>query len=224
MLEAYSTGEFTVTACCEATELALREGALGAGLEDRPVWREAFRRAGLEVRAVWDEDPGMLADYGLELEPIEQAEAFRFVDLHHRHLDPPVGWRWGHALRGQRGIVGVAIVGNPTGRWRHPEELVEVTRCAVRELHPKGLTWNACSMLYGAAAREAKRRGYQRIITYTRQDEQGASLRASGFTVTGKVRARHWGCASRPRAEGELIPKLRWERQLAPRREPCLTS
>ena len=42
-------------------------------------------------------------------------------------------------------------------------------------------TPNACSFLYGNAARIARLMGFRRIITYTLDNESGASLRAVGW-------------------------------------------
>jgi hypothetical protein len=44
------------------------------------------------------------------------------------------------------------------------------------DLNPM-LRWNCGAMLYAQSAREAERRGFNRIITDTRVDEDGASLR-----------------------------------------------
>ena len=47
-------------------------------------------------------------------------------------------------------------------------------------------TKNACSFLYGKAARAAFALGYRRIGTYTLPDEGGASLRAAGWKLIGE--------------------------------------
>ncbi len=51
---------------------------------------------------------------------------------------------------------------------------------------------NVCSFLYGAAARAAAAMGYNRIITYTLDSENGASLRASGWICQGKAGGLRW--------------------------------
>ena len=81
-----------------------------------------------------------------------------------------------------------------------------MTRCAVEEGVP-----NACSALYGAAARWARKRGTP-ITTYTLQEESGASLRGAGWVTVEALPARTgagWG--SRPgRALTDRRPKVRW--------------
>jgi hypothetical protein len=72
-------------------------------------------------------------------------------------------------------LVGVAIVGRPVGRGLQDGRTVEITRVATDG------TRNACSFLYGRCRRAAAALGYRRVITYTRQDESGASPRAAGF-------------------------------------------
>ena len=67
-------------------------------------------------------------------------------------------------------------------------------------------------MLYSAAAREARRRGYLRVVTYTLASETGASLRASGFTRAAEVRGRQWDTPSRHRALRRTPGRVRWER------------
>ena len=108
---------------------------------------------------------------------ISLSEANAFVIEHHRHHDAT----WGHkfslgAFVGDV-MVGVAICGRPVGRKLDDGKTLEVTRLCTDG------TRNACSFLYSAAAREAKRRGYAKIITYILQSENGASLRASNWTL-----------------------------------------
>jgi hypothetical protein len=132
------------------------------------------------------------------------------VDRTHRHLDAPVGHRFSLALCVGAEIVGVAIIGRPVARGFDPDVVVEVTRVAVAEGVPSG-----CSQLYGAAAREAKKRGFKRIVTYTRADEPGTSLRAAGWERVAETPGGEWSCPSRPRkAAVQPIPKVRWERAL----------
>ena len=82
-------------------------------------------------------------------------------------------------------LIGVATVGNPVDRSFNGHGIVEVNRLCVRRDTASLLRWNAASMLYGDAARAAERAGFSRIITYTRADEDGTSLRAAGWTNEG---------------------------------------
>jgi hypothetical protein len=96
----------------------------------------------------------------LALCPVEFSEAAAFVKEHHRHHTPPVGHKFsiGATLGGK--LVGVVIVGRPVSRMRDDGQTLEVTRlCTIGEK-------NACSFLYGAAARAAFALGYRRIGTY----------------------------------------------------------
>ena len=109
--------------------------------------------------------------------PITLAQANAFVIEHHRHHDAVRGHKFSlGAYKGDK-LVGVAIVGRPVGRYLDDGDTLEVTRLATDG------TRNACSCLYGAAAREAKRRGYKKIITFILQSEPGTSLHASGWTL-----------------------------------------
>ena len=156
------------------------------------------------------------------LGPIDQARAREFIRRWHRHLPHcPPGWRWGHGLWtdwGEQGhfpqLLGCAWVGRPVARKIDQKKVVEVNRLCVRPDMPD-LTHNVCSRLYGAAAREARKRGYGEIITYIREDESGISLRAAGWMEVGKVTARQWSCPSRHRMVCTMIDKRKFSRRFA---------
>lgn len=142
----------------------------------------------------------------LSLVPIELAEANAFVAEHHRHHRPVVGHKFslGAAL-GDR-IVGVAVVGRPVARRRDDGMTLEVTRLCTDG------TRNACSFLYGAAARAAFALGYQRIGTYLLASETGASVKAAGWRLVGGTPGRSWSVPSRPRVDTHpLEPRLLFE-------------
>lgn len=72
-----------------------------------------------------------------------------------------------------------------------------------------------CSFLYAAAARTAKAMGYRKIITYTLDTENGASIRAAGWTCVGPAGGKHWTGTRRPKIP--LAPeqmKYRYEKIL----------
>ena len=95
--------------------------------------------------------------------------------------------------------------------------ILEVNRLCLRRDLPDPLRWNAASMLYGWCAREAQRRGWRKIITYTRADEAGTSLRAAGWTQEAKVRGRGWHGRKRARSNTNTwIDKVRWAKALSP--------
>lgn len=139
--------------------------------------------------------------------PLKVAKAF--VSEHHRHHKPPLNHRYSLAAYKDAELVGVAIVGRPVARAYDPTEIVEVTRVCTDG------TRNACSKLYGAAAREAKRRGFKKIITYTLETEPGTSLRAVGWEREAKTKGGTWYCPSRPRTDKHpTCKKWRWGKEL----------
>lgn len=142
----------------------------------------------------------------LRLCPISLEEANAFVTALHRHHPPVQGHKFSlGAAQGEK-LVGVAIIGRPVARMRDDGLTLEVTRLCTDG------TRNACSFLYGAAARAAFALGFKRIGTYTLPNEGGASLRASGWKLIGERGGGEWTRPSRPR-EAASAPqtKLLWE-------------
>jgi hypothetical protein len=145
----------------------------------------------------------------LELRPITISAASAFVAEHHRHHDPPTGAKFALAawLDGQ--LVGVAMVGRPVSRMLDDGMTAEVIRVATDG------TRNACSFLYGASKRAAQAMGYRKVLTYTLEDEGGASLRAVGWSRVGLAGGGSWSVPSRPRVDHHpLQQKIRWECEL----------
>lgn len=69
-------------------------------------------------------------------------------------------------------------------------------------------------MLYGACARIAKHMGYDSVITYTLESENGASVKAANFVCEGRAGGTHWTGA---RNRGQNMPhemKTRWRLKL----------
>jgi hypothetical protein len=142
----------------------------------------------------------------LRLVHVELAEANAFVDSLHRHHKKVVGHKFSLGAMENERLVGVAIVGRPVARRRDDGVTLEVTRLCTDG------TRNACSFLYGACARAAFALGYERIGTYTLQDEGGASLRASGWRLIGQRGGGSWNVPSRPRIQkGTTETKMLWE-------------
>jgi hypothetical protein len=138
--------------------------------------------------------------------PVDLAEANAFVTEHHRHHKPVVGHKFSIGAAMGETIVGVVIVGRPVARMRDDGMTLEVTRLATDG------TRNACSFLYGAAARACFALGYKRIGTYILKDEPGASLRAAGWRLIGEAGGGSWSVPSRPRVDKHpLQTKLLWE-------------
>lgn len=138
---------------------------------------------------------------------LEFAEAAAFVSAHHRHHTPPIGHLFSiGAFRGAD-LVGVVIVGRPVARARDDGQRAEVTRLCVTDGEP-----NACSFLYGKAAKAALAMGFRRIGTYTLARESGASLRAAGWVAISEVKGRSWDTPSRRRTDKHPTEdKTLWE-------------
>lgn len=149
----------------------------------------------------------------LRVIPVELAEANLVIGLWHRHHQPCVGHRFSLGCIDDAGVLhGVCVVGRPVARLAGaPRDVCEVTRLATDG------TYNACSVLYGAAARAAKAMGYLRIQTYTLPDEGGASLRASGWVLEGQAGGGQWKHTDGKlrRTDQPIGVKFRWSKTLA---------
>lgn len=144
----------------------------------------------------------------LDLLPCFLAEANAFVERFHRHHKPATGHVFSLSASDGAKVVGVAIVGRPVSRMRDDGMTLEVSRLCTDG------TRNACSFLYGAAARAAFALGYHRIGTYTLEAEGGASLRAAGWKLIGERGGGSWDRGNRPRVDlHPTQPKLLWERE-----------
>ena len=145
----------------------------------------------------------------LELRPISFRDAQKFVRENHRHNKPPVGHKFSIACYDGDRICGVAIVGRPVGRYLDDGLTLEVNRYCTDG------TKNACSILYGAAWRAAKALGYKHLVTYTRQSESGASLRAAGWKYDGPAGGTHWTGQRYEQTEMVLDEmKVRWRKDV----------
>ena len=139
--------------------------------------------------------------------PLDLAEANALVRTLHRHHVPVVGHKFSLGAVKDGQIIGAVIVGRPVSRMRDDGRTLEVTRCATDG------TKNACSFLYGAAARAAFALGYTRIGTYTLPQEGGASLRGAGWRLIGERGGGSWSRDERPRVDKHPTQgKLLWER------------
>lgn len=132
---------------------------------------------------------------GLRHVRIDLAEANAFVAEHHRHHKPAVGHLFSIGAALGNLIVGVVIVGRPVSRHRDDGQTAEVTRLCTDG------TKDACSFLYGAAARAAFALGFTRIGTYILATEPGTSLTAAGWRLIGERGGGAWGRSSRPRID-----------------------
>lgn len=138
--------------------------------------------------------------------PLDLAEANVFVAEHHRHHRPVVGHKFSIGAAMGDKIVGVVIVGRPVSRHRDDGVTLEVTRLCTDG------TRNACSFLYGAAARAAFALGYRRLGTYILKSEPGTTLYAAGWRLVAESPGGSWSVPSRPRVDTHpLEPRLLFE-------------
>lgn len=123
----------------------------------------------------------------LRLSPVSFAEAKRFIAEQHRHNDPPVGHKASVGIRDDEDrLRGVGVLGRPVARMSDDGRTLEVIRVATDGVK------NGCSMLYGALVRVAWNLGYDRVLTYTLEEESGSSLRAAGWRHDGLAGGGDW--------------------------------
>lgn len=145
----------------------------------------------------------------LRLMPCDFKTAQMFVAENHRHNKPPVGHKFSISVYDGDRLCGVCMVGRPVSRYFDDDLTLEVNRCCTDG------TKNACTMLYGAAWRAAKALGYKRLVTYTRQSENGASLRASNWICDGEAGGTHW--TGERYIQEEIVldeKKIRWRKEI----------
>lgn len=142
----------------------------------------------------------------LDIFPISLDKANEMVAYWHRHHKPVQQSKFCIGVAKNGVCCGAAIVGRPVARLLDDGNTLEVNRCVTDG------TKNACSCLYGAVARAAKSLGYNRVFTYTRNDEEGASLRGAGWILDdGNIRARSWNMPGRHRTDKtEIVQRQRW--------------
>lgn len=152
---------------------------------------------------------------GWSVVPTTLRKANDFVACHHRHTGRTArnGGKFAIGLALDGVLKGVAILGNPLSATLMDGLTAEVLRVCVLEDAPKG----GCSQLYGACWRAWKAMGGRRLITYTLESEDGASLRGAGWSIVGKTKPckEGWrkaedGC-NRTHSAVMLIVKNRWE-------------
>lgn len=145
--------------------------------------------------------------------PMSLREANDFVEAYHRHNGRTTrdGGRFAIGASDGERLVGVAIVGRPIARLMQDGVTAEVLRVCVLDDAPKG----ACSFLYGRSWRVWQQMGGRRMLTYTLQDESGASLRGAGWVIMGESKPHKagWTSADRARRWQSIYgqQKFRWE-------------
>ena len=138
----------------------------------------------------------------------------------HRHHPPVVGYRFALLCIDEIGLPhGVVIVGRPVSRMIDQYRVAEVSRLAT-DGHK-----NACSILYGAAARVAKAMGFQSIQTYILDSESGVSLKASGWQFEAISDGGTWDREQRERKQkAPTNQKLKFTKTLNPKAADLVLS
>ena len=142
---------------------------------------------------------------------ITQREAKAFIDNHHRHHKSSRGdiFRIG-LLNNTDQLIGVVCVGRPVARGFDYRKTCEVLRLCILPDNK-----NACSFLLARAARIAKEMGFEQIITYILESENGHSLKASGWISDKEVYGRSWSCQTRIRLDvNPTCSKTRYMKKL----------
>lgn len=159
----------------------------------------------LAICAPGSNAPAIPTSGKLHVTEIRLRDAGAFVNLYHRHLAGPVGHLFSLGCLVQGVMVGAAVVGRPVARRLDDGRTVEITRLA-----SSGMP-NVCSRLLGAVRREAGRRGYTSVLTYTLAEESGSSLKAAGYTCDGPAGGGKWSRRGRTRDDRHPTgPKRRW--------------
>lgn len=135
----------------------------------------------------------------LTLTPINLKTANAFVQQYHRHHKPTRGHKFSIGVSDNGALVGVAICGRPVARRLDDGYTLEVNRLCTDG------TPNACSILYAAAYRAARAMGYNKVITYILDTENGTSLKAAGYTCEGRAGGLEWNGAKAPKQADQYI-------------------
>ena len=125
--------------------------------------------------------------------PLTLKKANEFVTKYHTHNKRARGCKFCIGVESNGMLEAVAIIGRPVARKLDDGFTVEILRLCTKQTGIK----NLCSILYSRSWRLWKLMGGRRIVTYTLEEENGASLKASGFKITGEARTlkkSHRGC------------------------------
>ncbi|MFR7744302.1 MAG: XF1762 family protein [Acutalibacteraceae bacterium] len=128
----------------------------------------------------------------LTVKPMSLADANRFVAEHHRHHKPVRGHKFSLGCMANGRLAGVAIVGRPVSRYLDDGLTLEVNRLCTDG------TKNACSFLYGAAARAAKVLGYQGSSPTFWTRRVASAFGPPGWRCAGLAGGREWTGKRRP--------------------------
>lgn len=150
----------------------------------------------------------------LRLVAVSLRQAQQFIKTHHRHNRPPRGCKVCVGMVSPEHIYlsGVLVIGRPNARAYDDGHTAEVTRTCVIDCK------NGNSFLYATARKLAALLGYRRLVTYTREGESGASLKAAGFKMVAVRKPRkNWANSSvklkemRNGKDEEFVERYLWE-------------
>lgn len=138
--------------------------------------------------------------------PLKLKEANEFVAKFHRHSIPTSGCKFAIGLEEDNRLIGVAICGRPVARLLDNGKTLEILRVCTDG------TRNANSYLYDKCRKIATLMGYEKVITYTLQNESGSSLKALRAIAEIKTAPQSWDRPNRKRREQKVYsqPKIRW--------------
>lgn len=141
---------------------------------------------------------------GLTVMPIEFKYACNFVNTNHRHCKAPIGHIFSLACYYNGLLCGVAICGRPVSRYLDNGSTIEINRLCTDG------TRNACSKLYSACVKYAKKKKFKKVITYTLINESGSSLKAANFKLESEqCGGLNWH-GTRQRKHEDISLKKRW--------------
>ena len=146
----------------------------------------------------------------MKIKAVDLKTANSFINEHHRHHKKVQGHKFSiGAFDVSEILIGVCIVGRPVARMTDHTKIVEVTRlCTIGAM-------NACSKLYGAAARAAKELGYESIQTFILDSEFGKSLKAAGWKKVSETQGGSWSRPSRERVDkAPIVKKQKYVKEL----------
>ena len=133
-------------------------------------------------------------------EPVNLKKAQEFVGKHHRHSKPLKRHKFSigcysnmsstsfcdEFIFTEKPLLGIVTVDNCSSAWSKQPKFIEIRRLCVAEKnsfladHSK---LNIISFLYSKALSAVFSMGYKVCVTYTRPEESGSSLMASGFML-----------------------------------------
>ena len=141
--------------------------------------------------------------------PLTLKQANNFVDTYHTHNKKVVGCKFCIGVKVLNTLEAVAIVGRPVARRLDDGLTVEILRLCTKQTGIK----NLCSLLYSRSWRLWKLMGGKRIITYTLEEENGASLKASGYKITGETQPFKKGTGWTTR-KGRIWQKIQEQKRI----------